>query len=346
MPELLLSTTVLAAFIGGVLALMAPCCVSVMLPAYFASTFRRRTQLVSMTLVFAVGVGTVILPIALGASALSRLLNEQHAVVFSIGGALMIAAGVAMLAGWKFMLPMPSSPGGGGRGVRSVYGLGVFSGAASACCAPVLAGVAAVSGAVASFPAALAVGVAYVFGMVAPLAVIALLWDRRDWGSARLLARRTVTLRLGRRRRQILLSTLLAGGLMIAMGALTVVLALARPAMATDGWEVRVTAALGHAAAVLQDALSFVPGWLSALIIFAALIGLVVAGLRHRGSGERGVRSAVGDAPATPADDAGSRATGQRQAPSASSCGAAPLTTDPTTETANTTPVPSSMEKS
>jgi len=56
--------------------------------------------------------------------------------------------------------------------VAGVYVLGVISGAASACCAPVLAGVAVVSGAAASFPAALAVGVAYVFGMVAPLSAL------------------------------------------------------------------------------------------------------------------------------------------------------------------------------
>ncbi len=39
MEQLLLSTTVVAAFLGGVVALLAPCCVSVMLPAYFASSF-------------------------------------------------------------------------------------------------------------------------------------------------------------------------------------------------------------------------------------------------------------------------------------------------------------------
>jgi cytochrome c biogenesis protein CcdA len=157
--QLLLSTTILASFLGGVVALLAPCCVSVMLPAYFASTFQRRSRIVGMTLVFAAGVGTVILPVALGASAL----------VFSIGGAAMIIGGFAMLAGWKFSLPMLSLPARTGGGVGSVYSLGVFSGAASACCAPVLAGVAAVSGAASSFPTALAVGVAYVFGMVAPL---------------------------------------------------------------------------------------------------------------------------------------------------------------------------------
>ena len=306
MPELLLSTTVMASFIGGMLALLAPCCVSVMLPAYFASTFQRRTQLVSMTLVFAAGVATVILPIALGATALSRLLNEYHAWVFSIGGALMVAMGVAMLLGWKFMLPMPSSPSGG-RGVGSVYGLGAFSGAASACCAPVLAGVAAVSGAVASFPAALAVGVAYVFGMVAPLTLGALLWDRRDWGSARLLAARTVTLRLGGHQRRHLLSTVLSAGLMVLMGVLTAVLAVAGPSMATDGWQVRVTAALGHAAATTEDALSFVPAWLSSLLVFAALAVFVITAVRRRrrGSSASGTAPTVADPPEPQRSDAG-----------------------------------------
>jgi len=37
MTTLLLSTTVIAAFVGGILALVAPCCISVILPAVFAS---------------------------------------------------------------------------------------------------------------------------------------------------------------------------------------------------------------------------------------------------------------------------------------------------------------------
>lgn len=322
MQELLLSTTVLASFIGGVLALAAPCCVSVMLPAYFASTFQRRTQLLSMTLVFAAGVGSVILPIALGASALSRLLNEQHAIVFSIGGAAMIAAGFAMLAGWKFMLPMPSAPGHRRGGIWSVYTLGAFSGAASACCAPVLAGVAAVSGAAASFPAAVAVGVAYVFGMVAPLTVIALLWDRRDWGAARLFATRTVTLRIAGFRRRLLLSTALSAGLMILMGMLTVVLALVGQSMATDGWQVRVTAALGHASAVAQDALDVIPGWASAIMIFGTLATLIVlaargGSLRRRRSGpQSGDSNSVGTAPDHPSE------CEAKSAPDLHSCGA------------------------
>ena len=57
--------SVLAAVIAGMIALFAPCCISVMLPAYFASSFQNRRLLVAMTFLFAAGIATVILPIAL-----------------------------------------------------------------------------------------------------------------------------------------------------------------------------------------------------------------------------------------------------------------------------------------
>ena len=294
MSDLLITSTVLASFVGGILALLAPCCISVMLPAYFASTFSRRTQIVAMTMVFTAGVGTVILPIALGASALSSLLLGQHAWIFGIGGALMAVAGLAMVAGWKFSLPMPGG-GSSGGGVRGVYSLGVFAGAASACCAPVLLGVGARSGAAASFPVALAVGVAYVFGMVAPLAVIALLWDRRDWSASRLQSR-TIAVPLGRRRKAVPLGNVLSGGLLVLMGALTSLLAVSGNAMDTAEWQVRAGAWLQHVAAVILNGLAWLPGWAGALLVFGAL-GLIVT---------IAVRQATGSAPApssSPADD-------------------------------------------
>lgn len=298
MRDLLLSTSVLASFLAGVVALLAPCCVSVMLPAYFASTFRHRRQIVGMTLVFAGGVATVILPVALGASALSRVFIGQHTLVFGIGGAVMVTFGVAMLAGVKVALPMPAFRARAGGGLSATYSLGAFSGIASVCCAPVLAGVAAVSGAAASFPAALTVGVAYVFGMVAPLCLLALLWDRRDWGSTRLLAGRSVRLRVGGWRRRVPLWAVISGGLMVAMGALTIVLAFYRPAMATDGWQVRFTAWLNHVVAVVLRALTFIPGWVSALAVLGALASLVLLALRRR------ARHQAGPQPSEPTTEA------------------------------------------
>jgi len=156
--DIVLGTALLAAFAGGGVALLAPCCVSVMLPAYLATGFRSRGGIVAATMVFAAGVATVIVPIGLGASALISLISGHHLVVFLTGGLAMIAGGVAVLAGWKVRLPMlmGRSPSGE-RGAVAIYGLGVFSGTASACCAPVLAGVAVLSGASGSFLAALAI---------------------------------------------------------------------------------------------------------------------------------------------------------------------------------------------
>lgn len=273
MEQILFSTMILASFLGGIVALMAPCCVSIMLPAYFATSFRRRSQILAMTLVFASGVGTIILSIALGAAVVSRVLAEYHFWIFSALGLAMIIIGTATLLGWKMMLPMPSGRGGSDKGIGSVYGLGIFSGVSSACCAPVLAGVVALSGAASSLLTASIVSIAYVFGMVFPLCILALIWDRKNWGESRLLSANTIPIWPGASRR-LPLMTLISGELMIAMGLLTAVIAVQGPRMNTGGWQLEVTAALGHAAAVIQRFLAFAPGWVYSVVLFGSLAAL------------------------------------------------------------------------
>ena len=284
MGELLFGTTLLASFLGGVVALLAPCCVSVMLPAYLSTGFRHRGGVVPATLVFGAGVATVILPIGLGATALSRLLVEQHVWLFSAGGALMIVGGAAVLAGWKPNLPMP-----GARRVKegsfgSAYALGAFSGLASACCAPVLVGVAVLAGASASFPVALAIGLSYVAGMVAPLALVALAWDRRRERASRVLSDRTVRLRLGRWQRHLALGTAVSGLLMIGMGVLAFVLAFTEAGMAGGGWQSEVSAWLQHLSSITVNALSWTPGWALALALVLGFTLLIRRGVRARAS--------------------------------------------------------------
>lgn len=256
-----------------------------MLPAYFASTFRRRSQILGMTLIFAAGVATIILPIALGAAVVSRALIEYHIWIFTVVGLIMFAVGLATLSGWKMMLPMPSRKSGN-SGIGSVYSLGVFSGASSACCAPVLAGVVALSGAASSLPSALAVGIAYVFGMVAPLCLLAMVWDRQNWGGSRLLSSHTVGLWPGAKRK-LPWVTVVSGFLMIAMGIITIVLAIRGPGMAANGWQVEVTAALGHAAAVIQRFLAFAPGWVYSVAVFGLLAYLFWKALTQRSRGAK-----------------------------------------------------------
>ena len=128
--------------------------------------------------------------------------------------------------------------------------------------------------------------------MVAPLAVLALVWDRRDWGSSRLLTGRRVTLGLRRFGRTVPVADALSGALLVAMGILTVILAVRGPSMPADGWQVRFTAWLGHVAAVVERSLGWLPVWVPAIIILGGLAGVLVLGATPRAS--PGARARLG----------------------------------------------------
>jgi cytochrome c-type biogenesis protein len=278
--DLLFGPVLLTSLLGGVVALLAPCCVSVMLPAYLSTVFRRRAGVLAATLVFAVGVATVIVPIGLGASALSGLFQRWHTPIWITGGTAMLAGGIAVLAGWSPKIPMPGGRTPSGSGVGAIYGLGVFSGVASACCAPVLIGVSVLAGASASFPAALAIAGTYVVGMVAPLLLMSLGWERLGTRTAGLLQNRRIPLYPGARRR-VALGGLLSGLILIGMGILTMILAITGPDMPTGGWRVTFTANLQHTASVIGAHLRWLPGWAAATLLLVALVGLGYAARRR-----------------------------------------------------------------
>lgn len=276
--SLVLGGSVTAAVVAGTIALLAPCCFSVMLPAYFASSVQNRRALVGMTFLFAAGVATVILPLALGAVALRRLLVEGHTYIYVGGGIVVLALAAYTLWGGELRLPMPGRAPGPRTGPWGIYTLGTFSGVASACCAPVLAGVVALAGVGGSLAAGAGLGLAYVFGMVAPLFLLALVWDHWGEGVARLLKPRTFTWRVGALRRSITGSALASGTLLALMGGGMVWVGLAGQAMPTStGWQATLTVALQRAGRAITDGLGWVPGWATA----AALVAIVLS-LAHR----------------------------------------------------------------
>ena len=278
--------SVLAAIIAGAIALFAPCCISVMLPAYFASSFQNRRLLVAMTFLFAAGVATVILPIALGASVLRQLLTTQHTPIYVTGGVLVLGLAIYVLFGGQIHLPMPGQRAGGKTGVLGVYSLGIFSGMASSCCAPVLAGVIALSSVASSFWLALGLGTAYVFGMVAPLFVIALLWDRYDWRASRLFRPRSFTWRLGPLQRTVTATNLVTGLLLMVIGAAMLWVGLAYSSMPPlSDWQIRLAVSLQHVGQVITNALSWIPNWMGAIIVLALIGVLSWYALRQIGAG-------------------------------------------------------------
>lgn len=224
MDPVLYSTSTIAAFLGGVIALAAPCCVTFLLPAYLASAFKARRALVAMTLVFALGVAAVLLPIIIGVAALSRFVSQFHNEVFLLGGLMLVVLGVWSLAGKSMALPLHRTTAFADRPtVFSIFSLGLFSGAASSCCAPVLAGVLTLSAVSSSLPQATGLGFAYVAGMVSPLVVIALLWERFNLSNNVIVRGRPVAVSFGQKRWTVHSSNLFAGVLFLAIGSLLIV---------------------------------------------------------------------------------------------------------------------------
>ena len=276
--------SVIAALIAGAIALFAPCCISVMLPAYFAGSFQNRRVLIAMTFVFAAGIATIVLPIALGASLLRQLLTEQHTVIYTAGGLLMLVLAAYVLLGGTLHLPMPTRRGHTSTGVLSVYTLGLFSGISSSCCAPVLAGVIALSSVASSFVLALGLGTAYVFGMVAPLFLLALLWERYDWRSTRLFRPRAFTWRVGPMTRTLSVTNLASGILLLLIGAGMIWAGVTERAMPQlSDWQATLVVTLQHIGQVLTHILAWIPNWLGAVLLLLLLGWLAWYALKQTG---------------------------------------------------------------
>jgi cytochrome c biogenesis protein CcdA len=233
--SLLLLAYLIVAFVAGVIALAMPCCFSVLLPSYFAQSFKQKTRLVGMTIVFSLGIATVLLPIALGLLAVAQTITGNHALIFVAGGFLVILLGFWTLWG-QGMLPQLSLPVNLNRNdVASVYTLGIFSGAATSCCAPVLAGVLVLAALSTSLLQSLLIGLTYVAGMVSPLFFVALAWEKYAASGENPLRGRMIQLKYFGREFSIHSSKLIAGTMFIVMGIVTVVLGLTETMIPTPG---------------------------------------------------------------------------------------------------------------
>ncbi|TAK57217.1 MAG: cytochrome c biogenesis protein CcdA [Dehalococcoidia bacterium] len=275
MGPLVATSSVLVAFVGGVLALAAPCCVTYLLPAYLASVYRAQRAVLAMTFVFAAGIAVVLMPMVLGVAALADLLGSFHTEVFIVGGVFLLFLGFWSLAGRNIALPMRPTPNGN-YSVPSVFGLGVFSGAASSCCAPVLAGVLTLSAVSSSLPQALMIGSAYILGMVAPLMVLAYFWDRLQLANHAIVRGRHLTLRLGPIHTELHSTNLIAGVMFLAMGSLIIVLAFTGEAGTASDAQVRFSAELTRIADRVVSIVGGAPDFVFALLLFGGTVVLFI----------------------------------------------------------------------
>lgn len=210
--------SLVAAFGAGMVALFAPCCISFLLPSYFGNIFKERRRVLGMTLVYSVGIFTVMLPIVLGAKALALFFFRFHDQSYVAGGIFLLVVAAMTWLGIKLPVPHLSLARKGSEiDIWSTYTLGLFAGITSACCAPVLLGVMGLSAFSVTLVGSVGVGVAYVLGMVFPLYIASWFLDRGNFLAKPVWRKRW---------RGVLLADMVGAAIFGALGIATVYLAL------------------------------------------------------------------------------------------------------------------------
>ncbi|MEU2108336.1 cytochrome c biogenesis CcdA family protein [Streptomyces sp. NPDC019507] len=266
----------LAAFLGGLLALLSPCS-ALLLPAFFAYSIDTTSRLLARTCVFYAGLATTLVPLGAAGSFAGRLFYGHRDLLVALGGWLIVTLGVAQIAGLGFASRRLTEAGGRIRPTTalSVYALGAVYGLAGFCAGPILGSVltvAALSGSPAYGGLLLAV---YALGMAVPLFVLALLWERYDLSRRRWLRGRTLRVA---GRFELHTTSALSGLFFIVLGTVFLVFdgttALPGLLSADDSFAVEQWASSAGRA---------VPDWaLLALVVAAVAIVLAVRGLRGR----------------------------------------------------------------
>ncbi len=280
--DLLVSASFIASFFAGVAALFAPCCITVLLPAYLASVFKQKTTVFLMTFIFFLGLLTVFLPLGLGASFLSQIFSKYHNVIFSVGAIFLIFLGTILLLGFQFSLPFTIHPRLKKYDFGSVYVLGVFSAVATTCCAPVLAGVLALS----ILPGSILLGaiytLAYVLGMVIPLFVIAAFLDKINFTQKFFAFRKTIHYSLFGKKIKLPLAYLASGLMFLILGTITLFLAQTNQLTSHSAYQVTINIYLTRFVQSIGRFTQLIPELIWALLfigLFLLILKLAVSRL-------------------------------------------------------------------
>ncbi|MBI5230510.1 MAG: hypothetical protein HY981_04410 [Candidatus Magasanikbacteria bacterium] len=273
--NVLIGTSLVAAFVAGVAALFAPCCITVLLPSYLGSIFRERKKVFVMTFIFFLGILLVFLPLGLGSAAFGQLLSKNHNTIFVFGSIFLMILGLLLLTGRHFTLPFHVSPTLKNHHPFSVFMLGVFSGIATTCCAPVLAGVLALS----ALPGSIFWGVlytlSYVLGMVIPLFFIASFLDKGAITKKFMGMRKPISYSLGTVKVSLTIGEFISGIMFMVMAVVTMSLAFSNRLTMQSSLQVDVNIYLTNLFNSVRGFITLLPEYAWAALFLLLFIGLI-----------------------------------------------------------------------
>lgn len=273
--ELLVGTSLIAAFIAGMAALFAPCCITVLLPSYFASIFKEKQKVFLMTFIFFLGIAAVFLPLGLGVAALGAIFSRYHNAIFAAGGGFLLLMGFMQITGRHFSLPFTVHPSLKNTSAPSIFLLGVFSGIATTCCAPVLAGVLAL----AALPGSIFWGgvytLSYVLGMVAPLFLIASFLDKTELMKKITIIRKPISYSLLGRQVNLTIAEAVSGATFLGMGSFILYLAFQNKLFTHSAYQTDINIYLTKILNAINGVVGFIPEYVWALIFISILILII-----------------------------------------------------------------------
>jgi cytochrome c biogenesis protein CcdA len=220
-----------AAFIGGILALLSPC-TGVVLPAFFAYSFRSKARLLRQTYIFFLGLALVFVPLGFASSMLATLLVDYGETIYLAGGLLLLGLGVTTFFGldlgglWYKLTGRDVSGMGQGLVQREADDTGrslmlgvIFGLTTSSCTAPIVGAMAAltVSAGLSSLHAML-LFVVFALGIATPLFVLAAVFERYNLGRSKLLKARPWRVGFGERKLVLLPHHVVTGSLLVLLG--------------------------------------------------------------------------------------------------------------------------------
>ena len=281
--DVVISASLVTAFLAGLAALFVPCCIGILLPTYFASIFSHRRKVFIMTFAFFVGILTLFLPLGLGFGGLGRLLSQFHDVIFGSIAVFLIVLSLSIFLGFHGSFSLSFNSRLEHQTLFPVFVLGISSGLATMCCAPVLAGVLALS----MLPGSVFWGgtysFLYVLGMVTPLFIIALLMDKANLTEKFLFLNKGFSYRIGTRQVSLSRSSLISGAVFFVMGTLILALDLTGNLETRSSLQAKVNLRMAELtdsmSAVLQNVPAFIFA-LVALVIFAVLVRVAIKRLK------------------------------------------------------------------
>jgi len=178
-------------FLAGALALFAPCCITFLFPSYLGTIFKERKNVMFYTLIFALGLSSILIPVALGFRIFIFFFDQFHRLIYFLGGLFLIFMGfmtIKPIFNFPQLFKIPRLPplSGVARDDRerekinifSVFGLGLMSGLSSSCCAPVLFAAVTLTSLAPNIFQAVIVSSAYVLGIVFPLFIMSLFYKK------------------------------------------------------------------------------------------------------------------------------------------------------------------------